>query len=1149
MKKMSMQTKDNRIETSAVKISVIIPLYNAEKTLKRCLESVLKQTLHEIEIICVNDRSTDKSGSILVEYKNKDKRIIVLENEINLRAGISRNRGIEIAKGKYCFFLDADDYMIETALETMFLKAEKFGADVLRARTYAIDSCTGELVKNKRYEMSEVPIDKMNCSLSFKENEDLLLKELTVAPWGGIIKTEYVKENKLTFNNLMCVNDRSFFIHSVMHTNRIFLIDDFILYHTTNNADSLIARRMDNYSCHIESYKIIKKIVKNESEEVKAAIYQSEIRDMLSWFNKFKDTNLEAVYVPTKNFLTVVKDDIELIKKHSDNYISQPWYMTYRKIVENSKEEFSYRYTAGFDFDLKTPEMIKTYNKVKIHNLINFNQIAGEKIKVSVIVPVCNVEMYLRECIESIINQTLKEIEIICVNDGSKDNSLEILKEFAQLDSRVKIIHKDNAGYGHTMNIGMDMAKGEFIGIVESDDYILPTMYEDLYKIAKENKVDFVKADFNRFMNKKGKIEEKLFKICGKASDYNRVIRPYNYLYAFGFVKNTWSGIYSTEFLRRNNIRHNETPGASFQDNGFWFKTFAEAETCYFVDTPYYMNRRDNPNSSVYNQNKVYCMFEEYKYIREYLESSMWLLERYKYVFQAKKYVAYKFTLELVRMKDKRKVLGLMQKEFIDAEAKGELNPAYFAPKEWNTLQHIMRDPDDFFFSVVKKSVKVSVILPVYNTSEFLRKCIESFLSQSLEEIEIICINDGSTDDSWEILNEYALIDRRVKCINQENQGAGFARNVGIELAVGEYLYFPDADDYVDKNLLKKAYNRIVTREAEICVFGAKLFDSKTGTIKSCDYAMKKEYLPNKQVFSMDDVKGSPFTCFMGWAWDKLYSSNFVRNHALKFQNQRTTNDMYFVFASLLKAERITILDEKLYFQRRNNPNSLSSTRELSWTCFYSALLQVKNELVRMGIFDKRKKDFINYALHSCLWNLNTLSQPVALELFKKLKGEWLESLEIKDYGEVYYDNKEDYYQLVSILNSLDEESSIESVAYCSYRIKVLEKENERLKSDSKLIKVSSTESLTETQLIEKLKWNRRQRGLLEDKVKELEKKLENKVVKDSDLLQTENSKLKKQNEELLYNLSEIRKSFSYKVGMFITFIPRKIRAYLNRKK
>ena len=102
--------------------------------------------------------------------------------------------------------------------------------------------------------------------------------------------------------------------------------------------------------------------------------------------------------------------------------------------------------------------------------------------KISVIVPVYNAEKYLRQCLDSIVSQTLRDIEIICVNDGSTDASLSILEEYAAKDSRIVVISKPNAGYGHSMNMGLDKATGEYMGIVDADDYILPTMYETLYQ-------------------------------------------------------------------------------------------------------------------------------------------------------------------------------------------------------------------------------------------------------------------------------------------------------------------------------------------------------------------------------------------------------------------------------------------------------------------------------------------------------------------------------------------------------------------------------------------------------------------------------------------------------------------------------------------
>lgn len=244
--------------------------------------------------------------------------------------------------------------------------------------------------------------------------------------------------------------------------------------------------------------------------------------------------------------------------------------------------------------------------------------------KVSIVIPVYNVEKYLGDCLDSVCNQTLKDIEIICVDDGSTDKSGSILDEYAARDSRFRIIHKENEGYGKAMNVGMAAASSPYTGIVESDDMIVPHMYESLYALMEEKKADVIKADFYEFyMNKDGYcIEEyrSLMTDSRYVDLYETVLDAYSCEDIFYFEKRTWSGIYRTDFLRKENILHNETPGASYQDNGFWFQTMVKAKSVYFARQAFYRYRIDNPNSSIYNKEKVYAICHEYDFVRNILD-------------------------------------------------------------------------------------------------------------------------------------------------------------------------------------------------------------------------------------------------------------------------------------------------------------------------------------------------------------------------------------------------------------------------------------------------------------------------------------------------------------------------------------------------
>jgi len=322
--------------------------------------------------------------------------------------------------------------------------------------------------------------------------------------------------------------------------------------------------------------------------------------------------------------------------------------------------------------------------------------------------------------------------------------------------------------------------------------------------------------------------------------------------------------------------------------------------------------------------------------------------------------------------------------------------------------------------------IKVSVIIPVYNVRAYLRRCLDSVLAQTLREIEIICVDDASTDDSPEILQEYAAKDSRVKVVRQENAGAGAARNTGLDLARGEYLSFLDSDDFFEPDMLEKAYDLAVRDRDDIVVFGSDQFRQKEtsgagggsaddGEFVSVSWTIRRENIPASQPFSFRELNGNVFRTFVGWAWDKLFRAEFVREHAIRYQVQRTTNDMLFVYTALCLAERISILDEVMVHQRRDSKDSLSKTRENSWHCFHDALIELKNRLIQDGLYAKLTKDYINYCLHFTLWNYNSLAEPTKSMLRQKLLDEWFDEFGITGKRRDYFENTKEYDQYMEL--------------------------------------------------------------------------------------------------------------------------------------
>ena len=288
------------------------------------------------------------------------------------------------------------------------------------------------------------------------------------------------------------------------------------------------------------------------------------------------------------------------------------------------------------------------------------------KPKISVIVPVYNVEKYLRQCLDSIVGQTYDDIEIIVINDGSKDGSLDITNEYAAKDERIKVIDKPNEGYGKTMNRGIETATGEYIGIVKSDDWIEPNMYETLYSIARKHDVEVAKSSFIQFDDTTGK--EKYRQIPVHSAP---VLNPCQNPAIFYVQPSIWSAIYKREFLYDKGIRFLESPGASFQDTSFNFKVWAMAERVSLIQEPLIRYRVGHSGQSVKSQDKVFCMCDEFKEVARYMASHPVRFKELEKIFYQVKYKVYIWNLKRLEGENKEAFRKQMQMEFAPVAYEG----------------------------------------------------------------------------------------------------------------------------------------------------------------------------------------------------------------------------------------------------------------------------------------------------------------------------------------------------------------------------------------------------------------------------------------------------------------------------------------------
>ena len=307
--------------------------------------------------------------------------------------------------------------------------------------------------------------------------------------------------------------------------------------------------------------------------------------------------------------------------------------------------------------------------------------------KVTVLIPIYNASKYLRQALDSTIHQTLSDLEIICLNDGSTDDSAAILAEYQQRDKRIIVIDKPNTGYGDTMNQGIQRAQGEYIGILEPDDYLDPSAFEKLCQLAHWHQADIVKANFYRLEND---VVRKNAII--RPQDTGKIFCPCQDQAIFRLPPAIWSAIYRREFLLQNQIDFLPTPGASYQDLGFNIKALALAKRVVLTDNAYLYYRVDNVNSSSNSSGKLTCAPQEYASIEEFLRQHQ-LMEKLGPAIMSAKFGNYLWNLQRLPVAAARKFYQTMLSEFRSAKAAGLLRRSAFRPKYWLILQAMLRFP------------------------------------------------------------------------------------------------------------------------------------------------------------------------------------------------------------------------------------------------------------------------------------------------------------------------------------------------------------------------------------------------------------------------------------------------------------------------
>ena len=429
----------------------------------------------------------------------------------------------------------------------------------------------------------------------------------------------------------------------------------------------------------------------------------------------------------------------------------------------------------------------------------------------SVIIPVYNVENYLNECLDSVTSQTLEDMEIICIDDGSTDNSPDILKEYSKKDKRIKIITKENGGQATARNLGIKEAQGEYIAFVDSDDFIEPTMFEKLYTKAKDNNLDIAMCKIATYDNQTEEIKDNVwYYMLGVFRDFEKDIFNHKDTKEFTchIAVTPYNKIYKTTLLKENNILFPE--GLIFEDEKFFYDTYLRAKRVSIVDEFLYYYRinrkgstvdtiKDNDFSDIVPISKL--IRETFKETDNYEDYKILLSNRFIHLQLAR------FTQ--TSQKYKENFFNLLKSDLEEVLADRTIYDNLESDVKLRVDKIINSESLNEFEKLDEDKV-FSVVMACYNAENHLDETINSLLGQSFSfgsNIQLILVDDGSTDKTAEICLKYQnQYPDNIIYLHQENQGQGAARNFGLKYVKGKYINFLDSDDKFSGNTFYSVY-------------------------------------------------------------------------------------------------------------------------------------------------------------------------------------------------------------------------------------------------------------------------------------------------------------------------------------------------------
>lgn len=598
--------EDFPLKINGIAVSVIIPIFNNAEHLSECLDSVIKQSVKNIEIICINDGSTDNTTVILSTYQKKDKRIKII-NQKNLGAGIARNNGLKIAQGKYIFFIDGDDILPnKDSLKKLLAAAEKYKVSIAGGSQHKF--LPDGTIKTKFEEPDTKLVFTKSGFINYRDYQyDFGYQRF-------IYRKDLLDRYDIKFPTYRRFQDPPFFVSAMQRAVKFYAIKDCVYLYRSNYKtinwtaqkflealegmnDLLVLSNRENFDkLHLLTLKRIKSMDLDKLDkctpEVLAAIKkiteninQKVIENSSGKFRFGYITSLLRKACKFESVKNWVLSDRKIFKYIISDYA--------RQYCWKQKIQFNYKDNAE---EFKHKEAAQHAIPIKIANI--------ENCKLSIIIPCFNVEDTIQRTIDSIISQKFEDYEVILVEDRStNDRTFEKCLKIAEQNPKISLYRNPhNSGLGASRNLGLQYAKGSYISFIDSDDW-----YDtNALAIFDQKTNETPEAEVIAFSFSLYDCTKKKFAIADRAIPNEKTSGIEALEYFITGKYRLWQAgtkIYKKSFLAENNIKNSEN--ILYEDSELIIKAFGLAKTVLLVKDRLMWIDRSTDRSSIMRDNKV----------------------------------------------------------------------------------------------------------------------------------------------------------------------------------------------------------------------------------------------------------------------------------------------------------------------------------------------------------------------------------------------------------------------------------------------------------------------------------------------------------------------------------------------------------------